>query len=106
MLSMTATLAVIVASSVFLDPAQVSQVKESGAKAMQYLGSNFGMTMKDLQALSPKLAASMAEALGSESAGSPKRGSEDGPEPKEEKKKGEPKANPRKRKTEKEKDTK
>jgi len=109
----TQTVAILVAASVFLDPEQAAQAKGTAPKAMQYLGSALGMTMKDLQALSPKLASNMAEVMGSESGGSRKRASEgksaqskgqddpglDAKEPKDKKtKKAEPKGGGKKRK--------
>ena len=97
------TFSVLIAADIFLDPKHAESQKDSLAKAMTYLGSNLGMTLKDLQLLAPKLASNISTVLGS-SEGSRKRPSaaEEGDRKKEVSKRkkaaGEPKAASKKRK--------
>lgn len=73
---MTQVIALLVAADPFLNPEHIGDAKKIVPQAMTFIGSNLGMTQKDLHTLSSKLASQIGEVTGtSEMGGSRKRAS-------------------------------
>ena len=67
------TVATMVAADVFLNPKWAGKAHSAVPKVLSYLTSKIGMTLKDLQEISPKLASQIMEVTGSGSESSRKK---------------------------------